>query len=84
MMRATDSATVHWSVRNSISGCLRGFVGRGNAGEFLDLVGARLGIKALGVALLADFQRRVDINFDEFSRLHQFAAPGRGPRDTAK
>src|SRR5258706_11037438 len=36
------------------------FVGSGNPGELLDLIGAGLGIKALGLALLADFARRVD------------------------
>ena len=38
----------------------RRFVGRGNAGEILDLIGPRLGVKALGIALFADLQRRVD------------------------
>ncbi len=84
MMRATDSATVNWSVRNSISGFQGRFVGRGNAGEILDLIGPRLGVKAFGVALFADLQRRVDIHLDERARAASSAAPYRGLRDRAK
>src|SRR5713226_617420 len=62
------------------------FVRRGNPGEFLDLVGAGFRVQAFGVALLADFDRRVHIDFDEFARryhrAHQVAvrAVGRNER----
>ena len=53
----------------------RRLVGGINAGEFQTLAtrqgGASLFIKTLGIARLADFQRRVDEDFDEFARWHQ-------------
>ena len=59
-------------------------VGSGDAGEFLDLVGARFGVKAFGIALFADFQRRIDEDFNELSWLASFCAPGRDPPGRAK
>src|SRR5690606_11242962 len=49
-----------------------------DAREFLDHAGARLRVKALAVAFLADFERGRDVHFDETTRrldhLAHFAA----------
>src|SRR5215208_7560716 len=46
-------------------GVLRRLVGVRDAGELLDLAGARLGVKALDVALLADLERGLGVDLDE-------------------
>ena len=48
-------------------GLERGFVGGGNAGEFFDLACTRFGVEPFGIALFANFQGRVKIDFKEFS-----------------
>lgn len=40
-------------------------VGSGDAGKLLDLTGAGLLVETLGVALLGDLERHVDIDLDE-------------------
>src|SRR5579859_1201741 len=52
---------------------LRWLVGGIYAGEVLDLAGARLAVQALGVALLAYLDGRIQENFDELARLQQLA-----------
>ena len=54
-------------------GLLRRLIGTVNAGEVLDRARLGLFIKALGVTLHADFQRRVDKNLDEFGCANQLA-----------
>ena len=51
----------------------RRLVRRGDAGELLDLAGARLLVEPLHVALLADLDRAVDEDLDEVARLHDRA-----------
>lgn len=46
-------------------GVLGGLVGAADAGELLDLAGARLLVQALGVALLGDGDGDVDVDLDE-------------------
>ena len=67
MICAADSSRVCRSVWTVTSGFSGAFVRRGDAGELLDLAGARLFVEALRVALLADFERRVDEDFDEIA-----------------
>src|SRR6185312_5753753 len=52
---------------------VRGFIWRGNSGEFLDFVGAGFGVEALGIARLADVERRVHEDLYELSGLHALA-----------
>src|SRR6185437_3285856 len=47
----------------------RRFIGGGDAGELGDLAGARLAVEALGVARLADGERRGDVDFVEEIRM---------------
>ena len=53
------------SGRSTSSGCAGGLVRVVDAGEALELAGAGLGVEALGVALLAELDRRVDEHLDE-------------------
>src|SRR5210317_1150441 len=74
--RDTDGVDIHL-------GALRRLVRIRDTGELLDLTGTCQGIEALTIALLADLQRRGDVNLDEATHgLDQVAnvAPGRGVR----
>ena len=53
------------SGRSTSSGSLRRLVGVVDAGEARELAGSGLGVEALGVALLAQLDRRVDEHLDE-------------------
>ena len=77
-------------MRHGVEHQLRRFrrlVGRIDAGEIGNAAGARLGVQALDVALLAHFQRRIDEHLDELAGREQvaghpsFAAERRDERD---
>ena len=57
---------------STMSAVLGDFVVRIDAGEIPDLAGAGLPIEPLGIALLADLERRVDEDLDEFLLVHEF------------
>ena len=64
-MAATASRTDISSPASTSSGFERRLVGVVDAGEPGELPGARLGVEALGVALLAHLDRRVDEHLEE-------------------
>ena len=72
---STASAAAGVSTSSGVRGGLVGVVDAGEAG---DLAGAGLGVEALGVALLAHLERRVDEHLDERQARGLVERPGRG------
>ena len=52
---------------------LRGLIRAVDAGEVADLTRSRLGVEAFDIALFNDFERRRDVDFDEFAVFQQVA-----------